>query len=246
VALRPLLLPDGSTAEVAYVGDLKIAAGARGGTTLHRLTREAMAWAVPRVRRSYGVVMDGTAVVPSSYTGRAGIPGFSVLGKLMIYRLSALTEPRPSGSGTLCTTEADVRACFRRLSAGRVACPPGRPSERSQIEPTWLMLSDGSACGCLEDTRRAKRLIADDGQEMVSAHLSCFGYRDAGAGVRLLLAALARASALGYPALFVAVEQGEAAFDAAIASTVEVVRAPATVFGHQLPAGAWLVATSEI
>lgn len=256
VALRPLFLPDGTTEEVAYIGDLKIAPGARCGTALHRLARAAMDWVLPRVHRAYGVVMDGTPVVPLGYTGRANIPLFGVLGKLMIYRLSAPSESRPSGGGTVPlpdgrssdgADEVEVRSCFQRLSAGSVACPPGRPGERSVMEPAWLMLPDGSACGCLEDTRRAKRLIADDGQEMVSAHLSCFAFRDPAAGVRLVLAALARTAVLGYPALFVAVDQGDTtAFDAEIPSTVEVVRAPATVFGHQLPAGGWLVPTSEI
>jgi hypothetical protein len=246
VALRPVLLPDGSAEQAAYIGDVKLAAEARCGTTLHRLARAAMEWAAPRCRSAYGVVMDGTSVVPDSYTGRAGIPAFNVLGKLMIYRLSIPGDPSWWVAGTNSREEA-VRACFHQLGAGRIACPPGRPNQRSTIEPVWLMLPDGTACGCLEDTRRAKRLIADDGQEMVSAHLSCFAFRNPSAGVRLLLAALTRTAMLGYPALFAAVDQSDAAaFDAEIPSTVEVVRAPATVFGHQLPAGAWLLATSEI
>jgi hypothetical protein len=64
--------------------------------------------------------------------------------------------------------------------------------------------------------------------------------------VRLIRAALPRAAEFGCPALFVAVDAGDApAFDSLLAD-VEAVRAPATVYGHQLPASAWLVPTSEI
>src|SRR5262249_32607905 len=143
--------------------------------------------------------------------------------------------------------EEDVRECFRRLSSGRHACPPGHPAERSATAPAWLLLPDSSACGCLEDTRRAKRLVTDDGQEMVSAHLSCFAWRDLRAGAMLFRAALARAAALGFPALFVAVPRRDAdALEGAL-KDVEVIRAPATVYAYGLPGDTdWNINSSEI
>ncbi len=241
-ALRPLLLPGGEVRQVAYIGDLKIAPEARAGTTLYLLAMAALRWLAPQTTSAFGVVMDGTSTVPGSYTGRAGIPAFAVVGRLLIYRLSAEGTAKPQA-----VREEEARACFQRLGIGRHACPPGRPEERSLTSPVWLMLADGSACGCLEDTRNGKRLVADDGQEMVSGHLSCFAFRDPGAGVHLLEMALAQAAALGYPALFVAVDSGDApAFDSLLPAGVEVVRATATVFGHNLAAGAWLIPTSEI
>ena len=52
---------------------------------------------------------------------------------------------------------------------------------------------------------RAKRLFADDGSEMRSAHLSCFAYEDQGAGIGLLLVALRLAASRGFPDLFVSI-----------------------------------------
>jgi hypothetical protein len=244
VAVRPLLLPDGVELRAAYIGDLKVAPEARRGTTLSRLARAAGAWVRPRVDVAFGVVMDGTPAVPSAYTGRAGIPAFAALAHVIVFRF--VCAPRPQ-RGQLDAAEADVRASFRRLSGGRYACPAGHPADRSSVPPQWLALPDGSACACLEDTRRAKRLIADDGSEMVSAHLSCFAWRDLAAGADLLRVALGRAAALGFPALFVAVPAGDAEALAGALQDIEMVRAPATVYGHGLPSGCnWLLNSSEI
>jgi len=76
-------------------------------------------------------------------------------------------------------------ACYLQLTGGCYASLDGNPAERSETSPLWLLEPDGSACGRLEDTRRAKRLIADDGVEMRSAHLSCFAYQDPRAGAVL-------------------------------------------------------------
>jgi hypothetical protein len=240
-ALRSLGMSDGSEQPAVYIGDLKVAPEARAGRTLYRLARETIAWASPRVDVAFGVVMDGTAVLPARYTGRAGIPRFDVVGHVMIYRLAGLA-PAPDWTAT----EAAVRECFRELSAGRFACPAGTPGERSRMRPVWLLSPDGSACGCLEDTRRAKRLIADDGEELVSAHLSCFAYRDVRAAAGLLSAALGLAREMNYPALFAAVDGSDVAGLDPLLPSAEVVRAPATVFGHGLAPGAWVINTSEI
>src|SRR5262249_59538191 len=130
-----------------------------------------------------------------------------------------------TGEGqTLEACEEDGRDCYRRLSAGRCACPAGTPAERSSFPPLWLVQPDGSACGCLEDTRRAKRLVADDGREMVSAHLSCFAWNEIRSAATLLRAALGRAAALGFPALFVCVAGRDAAALEGAMRGVEVVR----------------------
>jgi hypothetical protein len=127
------------------------------------------------------------------------------------------------------------------------ASPGGFPAERSETEPLWLMVPDGAACGRLEDTRRAKRLIADDGVEMQSAHLSCFAYREPRAGVELLQAALRGAAGRGFPALFVAVAAPEAEVFCRALGNADIVVAPATVFGAGLaPAPLWNINTAEI
>jgi hypothetical protein len=243
VALRPALFPDGRMRPVGYIGDLKIASAARGGTTLHRLAGEAFAWLGTRAVAAFGVVMDGTSVVPSDYTGRAGIPPFAVVGHTLIYRLGCAGA---SEAGAVEVTAEVARRRFAELSAGRWACPVGDPEVRSQGRPTWLMLDDGSACGCLEDTRLAKRLIADDDQEMVSAHLSCFAFARPQDGARLLRSALGRAARRGYPALFVAVDPGDVPDLEPLLPVADVTRAPATVYGHGILAGRWNIHTSEV
>jgi len=244
-AVRSLLLPDGADTPVAYIGDLKIAREARLGMTLLRLGQECKTWASAHCGRGFGVVMDGTTAVPSRYTGRAGIPAFDVVGRVLIYRLSCPKGASHSGDDFR-AGEKDVRDNFARLSQGRFACPVGKPEQRSATDPLWLMLPDGSACGCLEDTRRAKRLIADDGQEMISAHLSSFAFASAESGARLLTEALALAAERGFPALFTAVDVADVPALEPLLPPVEVVRAPATVYGHGISAGQWIIHTSEI
>src|SRR5205807_1917922 len=100
--------------------------------------------------------------------------------------------------------------------------------------------------GRLEDTRRAKRLIADDG-EMISVHLSCFAWRTPEAGAAVVQAARRRAARHGFPALFVAVAAADAPVLAAALGDVERTEAPATVYGAGLEAGRlWNFNTAEI
>jgi hypothetical protein len=104
-----------------------------------------------------------------------------------------------------------------------------------------------AAIGRLEDTHRAKRLIADDGIEMRSAHLSCFAWRDVAAGVELLHAARHRAGGLGFPAMFVAIPADHAQTFIEKLALRDIVAAPATVYGTGIePGGNWIVNTSEI
>jgi hypothetical protein len=105
----------------------------------------------------------------------------------------------------------------------------------------------GAACGLLEDTSLAKRLIDSDGREMLSAHLSCFAWRDAQAAAELIGVARCRAAGLDFPAIFAAIPETDmAALDARL-DAVPTVIAPATVYAANLPAGfAWNINTSEI
>lgn len=245
-ALRRLAVPAGADRFVVYLGDLKIAPSARNGRTLLRLAGAVHQWVGTRADAAISVVMDGTPVTPTRYTGRLGIPHFTELGKIMILRVptSGLAVDHDDD---WVTTEDAGSACYRRLSTGRYASPGGHPSERSEMAPLWLMSPDGLACGRLEDTRRAKRLIADDGVEMCSAHLSCFAYQDLHAGVLLLRRALRAAAGRGMPALFVAVAPHDAEEICQRLEEGRVVRAPATIFGTGIESGSiWNINTAEI
>ncbi|MBM3459176.1 MAG: N-acetyltransferase [Armatimonadetes bacterium] len=245
-SLRRLALPGGEERLVVYFGDVKIAPQARGGRALPRLAGAVRQWVGARATAGFAVVMDGTPVTPLRYTGRLGIPPFAEIGKIMVLRLPTAGTSVGPDDGWLTTGERGG-ACYLHLSAGRYACPGGNPAERSETEPLWLMEPGGRACGRVEDTRRAKRLIADDGVEMGSAHLSCFAYQDPDAGVELLRVALGHAARRGLPALFVAVAAPEAKDFCRRLEGIGAVLAPATVYGTGLePGPLWNINTAEI
>ncbi len=244
VSIRQVMLGDGAGRPAAYIGDVKIAPSARGGFVLHRLSSAAETWARPQVTCAFGVVMDGTATLPDAYTGRAGVPAFEKLGTLLICRL-----PGDALAVDDCVSLAPKhgRAMYESLCRGRIFATPGDSAERSGIVPEWIASADGDACGRLEDTRQAKRLIADDGAELCSAHLGCFAWRSSAAAMSVMSAARRRASRLGLPAVFVAVDSADAAELGAAAGGPSVTVAGATVYGVNLPAGLrWSISSSEI
>jgi hypothetical protein len=244
MAVRRLLLADGTQRAVGYVGDLKIAPAARGGWVLARLAREAKRWLEPRVDAALAIVMDGTGVLPPIYTGRAGLPAFKPIGRVTLLRL-----PTDAADDTEVPSAPLARAAqvFAALTRGRLALPLENAAGRSEITPQALVNATGTACGVLEDTRRAKRLMETGGREIFSAHLSGFAYRTIGEGASLLSAARRLARNEGHPALFVSVASPDAdAIRAAVAPCVPTL-ATATVFGANLRASDyWNINTSEI
>ena len=245
-ALRPLFLPDGSKRQVCYLGDLKVAPRANAGRLLVQFHQAIRDWLVQQPDiAAFGVVMDGARAVPSDYSGRVGIPSFSAVGKTIILRIAC--EQRTRTIDFFTATEQEVRACYRRLSLGRYASPVGKPEARSLLTPVWLATPDKSACGCLEDTRKAKRLVSNDGSEMISAHLSAFAFSNVYDGAALIQEACARVAQLGYPALFVAVAETDTPTLCAALGKSPVVYAPATVYAHGCaPRLAWNINSSEI
>jgi hypothetical protein len=243
--IRRLWLPNGTEKMAAYFGDLKIAVEAQGGTVLLRLARAAERWLRPKVEVGFGIVMGGTKLMPDSYTGRAGVPSFENLGHLVLFRISGLKGPAIEAEGYLTDRETGLD-CYRRLITGRYACPAGDGEERSEITPIWLMNSDGAACGMLEDTRKAKRLIMGNGEELLSGHLSCFAYRDSNAGAELIRIAFQQAVRLGLPALFVSVAERDAEELRAALGECDILPAPAFVYGAGLRSGDWNINSSEI
>lgn len=243
-AIRDLILPDGSVRRVAYFCDLKLSANARSGRSLLHLMTAARSWAEGRCGAAISVVMDGTEKTPTRYTGRVGIPLFAPLARVMVFR--AIVSARGEAAA-IRAAPADVDLCYRRLTVGSFATPCGSVDVRSEIEPYGLVLPDGSACGLLEDTRRAKRLIDSSGMELRSTHLSCFGYASPEAAARLVQAALQRSADGGFPAMFFAVPRPEAAAIREALGKMEVVLAPATIYGCGVAGGnRWYINTSEI
>jgi hypothetical protein len=189
--------------------------------------------------------MDGTPVTPDRYTGRLGIPLFREVAKIAVLKLpaSVWSDAFIPWEGTATCGSA----CFTHLAARRISTAGGTASERSETSPVWLVSPDGLACGRLEDTRRAKRLFADDGSEIISAHLSCIGYAKHSALVELLRVASGFSARRGFPALFAAVPMAESDPVLAMLNKPGVIVAPATVFAANFqPNQPWSINTAEI
>lgn len=244
VALRGLVEPGGGHRAAAYLGDLKIAPAARGGRVLRDLAGAARDWVGPRADAAYAVVMGGTPLAPDRYTGRVGLPAFREVGRVTVLRVAA-SAAGPPGGEWLASAEA-ARAALPAHVRGRYHASHGSPAERSETPPVGLAAPDGSACGWVEDTLRAKRLVADDGAELRSAHLSGFGYATPAAGAALLRAAAGVAAGRSFPGLFVAVPAEDAGPFRALLADVLLAVAPAAVYGAELEPGPWAVNTSEI
>ena len=248
-ALRPLMFPGGERRTALYLGDLKVDPAVQGGRVVTRLASAVLAWLDERTELAFGIVMDGTKATPEQYTGRLGMPGFTVLGKIVVLRLATAQQERSDGGRTEAwrAAEPDGEACHARLQSGGYACPVASARSRSEMARCWLVDPAGLACGCLEDTLRCKRLYdAADGGEIRSAHLSCFAYGSPDNGFGLLDTALAVAAGRGFHHLFVAVPAVEATVFAAHLGHRVDVAARATVFGTGLAPGRWYVNVSEI
>jgi len=244
--VRFITRPNGEYAKVAYLGELKISPDAREGWAFIRLTRAVDSWTRRQAQAGFGIVLAGTRRTPSDYTGRAGMPALRPIGRTAILKIPTANFA-DAGDENLATTPGAGIARFRTLSIGRYTMTGGDPVMRSHMAPTWLVQRDGSACGRLEDTRRAKRLYQAGNAEILSAHLSCFAYRDPESGAELVRAAAAAAAELGYPSLFLSLPEADAASLHEALGMVPLQQTSATIFGAGLIGGyGWSVNTSEV
>ncbi len=238
--------PGGQFDRAGYISDLKVAESAAGRTLL-RLLRAATDWTLTEPTPAFCVVMDGTAKSPASYTGRLGIPRFEELAKLMILRIPSSALGGEANGNISTGNVASARALYGQLTADRFATDGGDSSIRSRMDPIGLIESRAKACGVLEDTRRGKFLFHSDGSEMVSAHLSCFGYRSAEDAASMIRSTAGHCNRLGIPALFLCVPAREVEAILRHLPGQEIVKAPATVFGYAFSgSGKWSINTAEI
>jgi hypothetical protein len=248
-ATRTLHRPGMPPQQVLYLGDLKVASKLRGGRVLWRLS-EAMRACHPGIAAAYCIVMHGTARTPDFYTGRAGLPGFQAIGELRLWHLPAVLHGASSAvtDDVIAVSASTGEELFRQLSASHCFCLDGNPRQRSLLPVQWWISADGKACGRLEDTRAAKRLLRDNGEEMVSAHLSAFAYAAPDSGERLLRAMIQRTAEAAYPALFVALPDGEKNLPMMLAHPPEgTVISGATIYGTALAGNVpWKIFTAEI
>jgi hypothetical protein len=245
-ARRELHRPGRPNQATLYLGDLKIAVRARGGLTLLRLAN-AVRTNFSDVSCAYCVVMNGTIRTPDKYTGRAGLPGFEPVGELRIWRLPTALSTMQRGVA-MRVSPAVGEALFRHLSEDQHFSLGGDPQGRSNLPVQWWIAKDERACGRLEDTRRAKQLFRDDGEEMVSAHLAAFAYSTPESANAILDAARESAASAGIPALFLARHDSRDVLPAALEQLAEgAIASRATIYATGVgERSRWNLFTSEI
>jgi len=207
---RELVSPQGHKIHAVYLCDLKASPGIRRGWALLKVFDAAHAWALrlrPRVTAAYGVVMRGSERTPANYSGRLGMPAFRRVAEISI--LSVPTRLAAKGSVSRGTVEVErvsidaLADAFSELTRGSWVPRGGTRGDRSTVEGEAFRAVDGSACGLLEDTRNAKRLLLTGGREILSAHLSSFSARSSEGARALIDATRERAAELGFDSLFV-------------------------------------------
>lgn len=238
--------PSPKSTEAHYVCDLKISPTARSTSALARMLR--VAEEIVRSSEShmcYSVVMAGTSSQPVSYTGRMNVPKFEAVGEIAIVRfLSAscddsanVHEASPDLFDQICET-------LPRQGIQPALCDSAL---RSIIPVQRFVHRDGTAGGCLEDTRRGKRLIQASGEEVVSSHLSNLRASDPQAAADLIRFAFGRSMSLGFPAMFCSMPTNVWNLLQPSLQGLTYHLTSATVYAYGFPNGMhWWIDTSEI
>lgn len=223
MAIRTLSI-QGEVKKIAYIGDLKIHPEHQSGRVLFHIMRCLQPFLEQNSACAYSVVMDGTRITPEQYTGRLGIPLFNAVAKLHILRIKTA---QGAASDATHIPAQEGRALYERLTHD--FCNAGLVALRSAMEPQWFAAGH-QACGMLEDTRLAKRLYLTTGEELLSAHLSCFAFQNAPAALSLLHLACEQARQLGYPYMFVALSKEQYALLSPVLQRFHYTHAPATLY----------------
>jgi hypothetical protein len=248
LATTKLRLPDGQTRNAAYLADFKIAPDARYGGAIYQLGMTAFKWALLHATLVFFVVIDGSPG-PHRYSGKLGLPSVDPAAPLALLDIPTAPfadEPVPD---ELISDERTVRRLFQSLSRTCVTSLGGDPALRAHWTPTWLATPDHSACACVEDNRMAKRLLASDGHELLSRHLTFFGAAsDEGTG-RILRAALSLAAHDNVPSLYAVLHPDQAGMLNATILAGAARITGATIYAYspeKLPRTTWALHAAEI
>lgn len=233
---------DGGAVTTHYLCDLKVEPRARGGLVLGRLILEARRLIEPDPSHAcHAIVMDGTGALPTDYTGRIGIPGFRRVADIVILRLSKGAATESSGVGWV------QEEGQKRMERPVCRLTGGDSGLRSAMSAVRIGEVGNEVWGTLEDTRLGKRLWLDTGEELVSGHVSGFGFRNGHAGAEVLKRALELAEGAGMPGVFVSMPPSACAEVIPHLNGVVVQGSGAGIYGHDLPIGHdWWVDTAEI
>lgn len=230
-----------------YVGDLKICANFRNSRALWKLISFVSA-CYPKIREAFCVVMEGTAVVPSAYTGRLGVPLFQPLQSINIIALDTKKVAQSASSAVNTLNSIQGKQLFTQLAAEKNYIQNNQPDLRSLNPPQWICSDSKMACGRLEDTQKGKRLFHQNGHELLNAHLAAFIYTEFDDAIHLLQQACIIAFQQGLHQLFCNIKLQDVPYCTQVFGTALQVNTQATVFTAGLGPSRydWLISTSEI
>ena len=201
-ALRSMVKKENNRKKrIAYLGDLKILPSYKNTRAYYLLAKNMLSILSGKVDSAIGVVMKGTQKVPTQYTGKLNIPYFNPIEEISILQIK--TEKQYPAHPVETTTAEDFLIAYTN-NCSQDYFLPSDPDARSALQPQWLVTGDQSACGLLEDTLHAKRLFDQNLNEIVSAHLSYFSFKEHTAAITLIKHALSISYSNHYPNLFLA------------------------------------------
>lgn len=233
----------GQKVNLAYIGDLKVIPEYQGSRVILHLLNALKPFLEKHADAAYCVVMDGTDVTPSDYTGRGDIPLFKPISKRYIIRFQ--TDASVTHTPVHNVPESEGWKLFSELINNVRFSEPADCSLRSEHVAYWIS-DQATAGGMLEDTQKAKRLYLENDDEMLSSHLSYFAFSQELSGIAVIVHALNVSKERGYPAMFVALNEGEYACLASRLTSINHEVATATVYSTNTLPDNFPINTSEI
>lgn len=214
-----------------YLGDLKIDAQQQKSRLFYKLAKRMNELVNGNTEIALTVVMDGTKNTPPlKYSGRLNFASFLPISnyyilkfKTLDYSLITKRIKHLAEDTAFSLYEKITNKDYFLLSDNLL---------RSKMASIWLGDNEGKACGKLEDTEYAKRLVSSDGQKLHSSHLSYFTFTDPEAGLALLLQAITLSSQLDFLYTFVAVNQTDFELLKPLMNDLIYDVAPATLYGN--------------
>ncbi len=175
-----------------YLCDLKVLSEYREMSVAYLVSKKLYQWC-----RQFGIndffafVMGGTSKVSAFFRGRLDFPPLLIKHEYRVLRLD--TEKRIVTHGTI-DQSADYQPLFKFNN--------GKESSSNCME-----LIGPSFSGVLEDTLYGKKIMLNDGVELLSSHLSDIKFSQISDLVELLEEARVKSQKLKYPGLFVAIPE---------------------------------------
>tara|TARA_R110002110_G_C13469307_1_gene719843 strand:- start:10972 stop:11916 length:945 start_codon:yes stop_codon:yes gene_type:complete len=228
-AIRTLYNPNTkATQEVAYIGDLKVALKSQGKGMTYELMQQLQASYKGPAIPVMSVVMDGTKLTPFDYTGKKGFLTLEIIQKVYVIQLLARKEGH-SQDVSIIGAKKGVEL-FEQMHCHSYFLPK-QLNLRAKNGYQWIHVND-KACAVFENTRLAKRLYKNNGEEIKNAHLSYLSYKEDSALLIILKQALHMAFESKYQAVFLALSEAEYLKMNPILEQLPVVNvAKATVYG---------------